>query len=543
MPATAPPAPSPAECAAEGGHAYPPDDPAAGCTYCGHPRPTDPGSPEPQPKAEAPAEVVEVVEPQVPSLPPETHSALERAAEAAMAMPGMPGADEFLLLAAQARMLSLSGAAPALVKGDPHVAFHVAMIGRDLGLSPSSALELIDVIKTKAGPRISLSPQLLNGQLRRLGLGTVHPSIRTEDRCVVLAVGPRGLDPRCVRRQALLQQEDPDSGAWHVPDDAPAGPCQCDIVGASEFTWEDARQAELVGPECMVGNHKGQTKSRNDGSTYQTCGCNQGYVTYPKRMLWWRASGFCADDYFPEASLGLYSPEALGAVIDVDGRPIDPASVELPEGYEPPPPPVRPPDPNTVPASPDSIAELQARIDKLPAGAKAAMRELWMAADDGGEPRLPPIGKLLHRHVPVARGVLSAIERRTKAGEFGDGDVGGAPDGTPQEPAGDDGGTDGAPEPAEASSDDVGAQGEADPGPPADAVEPAPADEPPPPAFDPANTDELVELLRQMRPPELRDACTHRGLATTGNPDALRHRLGQAMMAEGWTPPAPDTLL
>jgi hypothetical protein len=284
-------------------------------------------------------------------------SAIERAAEAAVMMPGVPGRDEFMSLAMQARILSLSGAAPQAVRDNPHLAFHIAMVGRDLGISPSASLELIDVIRGKWDStakqyeyRLSLSPQLLNGQIRRLGLGSIRPVERTNERALAVALDPHG---------------------------EPLGP-------PSEFTWEDARMASLVGPECKPGDHKTVTKQRSGGGSYTTCGCNQGYITYPKRMLWWRAAGFAADDYFPEAGLGLYSPEALGAVVDEEGRPIDPASVELPEGYggeiesstsddaatsttpdEPP------------PGDPERAWELQRKIHALPDEQRAQMAERW----------------------------------------------------------------------------------------------------------------------------------------------------------------------
>ncbi len=223
-----------------------------------------------------------------------TESAIEAAAEAALLMPGVPGHAEFLTLAATARMLCLSGAAPKPVRGNPHLAFHIALVGRDLGISPTAALELIDVLDTKAGPRISLSPQLMNGQLRRLGLGAVRPIKRTLTEAIAGAYDPDGL-----------------------------------LLGESEFTWEDAVTAGLADERCEPNRHY-RPNSGND-----RCKCNQGYRAWPKRMLWWRAAGFCADDYFPEAGLGLYSPEALGAVVDEHGRPIDPSTIELPDGYQP----------------------------------------------------------------------------------------------------------------------------------------------------------------------------------------------------------------
>lgn len=303
-------------------------------------------------------------------------SAIERAAEAALDIPSVPGRDEFLSLAMQARILSLSGAAPEAVRNNPHVAFHVAMVGRDLGISPSAALQLIDVLKTRNGYQLSLSPQLLNAQIRRLGLGRIRPLVQERDRCVAQAVAPDGT-----------------------------------VLGETEFTWEDARDAELVGPKCMPGAHVKDQRREKNGRSWMVCGCNQGYVTYPRRMMWWRASGFCANDYFPEAGLGLYSPEELGAVVDEDGRPIDPATVALPQGYD---------DPAEIeqgrqaqaqaerdqPADPDALWRLQLLIAALPEGAQHELRQAWT----GKESRLRgvPARVVPHRLLKIAEGLVNA---------------------------------------------------------------------------------------------------------------------------------------
>lgn len=86
----------------------------------------------------------------------------------------------------------------------------------------------------------------------------------------------------------------------------------------------------------------------------------------------WRASGFAADDYFPEASLGLYSPEALGQTVDDEGRMIDPAHVALPDGYG------GPADLDDEPADPAEVADLKARIAALPDEQRLALRERWV---------------------------------------------------------------------------------------------------------------------------------------------------------------------
>lgn len=300
-------------------------------------------------------------------------AAIDRAAEAALANPGVPGRDEFLSLAAQARMLSLSGAAPEAVRDNPHIAFHVAMVGRDLGISPSAALQLIDVIKTRGGYQLSLSPQLLNGQVRRLGLGAIQPVVQERDRCVARAVGPDGV-----------------------------------VLGETEFTWEDARDAGLVGPRCMPGEHR----AGSDGK----CGCNQGYRTYPRRMMWWRAAGFCAADWFPEASLGLYSPEELGAVVDEEGRPLDPAQVALPPGYDDPQ--ERRREQQTAgdrPADPYALWELQESIAALPEGLQQELRTAW--AGEQSRLRGFPARRLPERLYRTARAMVNGFwGKATSAG-------------------------------------------------------------------------------------------------------------------------------
>lgn len=359
---------------------------------------------------------VEVVIPPEQSAPhpvPVEHSALERAAEAAMAMPGLPGRDEFLMLAVQARILSMSAGAPKAVRNNPHLAFHVAMVGRDLGISPSAALELIDVIGEGDKTRLSLSPQLLNGQIRRLGLGSIVPAVRANDRCVAMALEPGGkIDPRC---RATLPDVHHDE-------------CGCvGVLGGTEFTWEEARQAGLAGRDCKAWNdHSADCKANKRDSQK----CAQGWRTYPRRMLWWRAGGYCADDFFPEAGLGLYTAEELGSVVDEEGRPIDPANVELPDGYAPP---EKQPSilddvvaDATDETDPDLVQErqaLQGQIDALRVvpDAVAALKVLWEQQDDEGRRKTPPWlhERFQRRHLVRARAIVKSVEDRVKRGEFG----------------------------------------------------------------------------------------------------------------------------
>jgi len=395
------------------------------------------------PTADAPTPV-EVVEPPAPA--GRAYTALERAADVALQLPASPGRDEFLSLAMQARILSMSGGAPAPIRNNPHLAFHLVMIGRDLGISGTAALQLVDVIGwDKRKPtdydnvQLSLSPELVLGQIRRLGLGSIRPGERTDERAVAIACGPSG-----------------------------------EVWGETEFTWQDAITAGLVGKDCQPGNHatSSQTRTRNDGSSYTTtkCPCHQGYITYPKRMLWWRAAGWCQSDFFPEASIGLYSPEELGAVVDEQGRPIDPATIELPEGYVRELPPPNPLDELLPQEEADAFAGRGKAIAAAGTDARAALNELWSKEDDP----LPVPSHLTARQKGKANARMTSIEAKIKRGEFGeDAKTAWAASTWPgkdgaQEPAGaseTDGGADTADEAPEAAVGDPGPSGEATPAP------------------------------------------------------------------------------
>lgn len=291
------------------------------------------------------------------------HSAVDAIADAALATPGMAGVEEFKSICLQARLLSMSAAAPEHIAGNPHVALHIVLIGRDLGISPSAAVELIDIIKTKNGLRPSMSPQLLNGQIRRLGLGSIVKAIDNDDRCVALAMGPGGrLDMRCRKAQSYPFHWY-DVEPWtvnaerQIPDERCTCSCTPDLwIGDTEFSWQDAQLAGLAGLECTPHEHKKETKQGRSGGSYESCPCSFGYSAYWPRMRWWRASGFCADDWFPEAGLGLYTAEELGAFVDADGRAIDVEGVEIPPGYE-----AHKGTPGYV--APPSEEELELRID------------------------------------------------------------------------------------------------------------------------------------------------------------------------------------
>lgn len=275
--------------------------------------------------------------------------------------------------------------------------------------------------------------------------------------------------------------------------------------------------AGLVAQDCQPGAHSAICKNRDSKSWLR---CNTGYVTYPKRMMWWRAAGFCADDWFPTASMGLYSPEALGAVVDEEGRPIDPSTVRLPDGYEPEPPP--PP----APAEMVTVAErddLRRRLRSLPEAAQPVAATAWKIGldgsfDDPNSAYLQPLGKegedpkLPKRTLAKARALVAHFEERAKGGEWGDWTPPPAPPADPK-PAGDD-----------SSS---GAAADKDPAPA------APAD---PPAGDGAGDPPLPPVTAPaapVAPPTPPEAHTASQSAADGVPEPCPACHGTGIVGQG----------
>jgi hypothetical protein len=66
---------------------------------------------------------------------------------------------------------------------------------------------------------------------------------------------------------------------------------------------------------------------------------------------------------------------------------------------------------------PAKIADLQARIGKLPDAARAALREMWTTPNEAGE-NLPPVKALMDRHSARADAMVSSVESRVRSGHF-----------------------------------------------------------------------------------------------------------------------------
>ena len=460
--------------------------------------------------------------------------AIDAAADLALT-PGVPGRDEFLNLCLQAKLLSMSAAVPAGLRDNPHLCLHVVLIARARGIDPASAVGLIDFIPEdknhpERGGQLAESPELKCSQVKRLGLGSVELLVEEHDRAVAVALEPGG---RIVRDKV--------SGAV------------VDIIGEigrTTFDWEDAKLAQLVDERCAGpwAHWKG-----SDGSK---CGCKWNYRTYPKRMLGWRAKGFCATDNFPEVSTGLYSPEELGAVVDEQGRMIDPATVELPAGYEPPPPPEVPR------ATQAEVDEIRATIAILDQEGRDELRGHW------GRAGIKPITRedFGPNDAKKARSLLNGITTRRRRAGWNEEearnqaiyrgtrrliywmattplpeDEDQAQPTAEQPPAA---------EPAEAPADQQApAQGSAPVSPPPEAPdaqtppeapepaqEPAqaaaPADEPRvPPGMPDEEVDQIIERVKRMKPDQVIEALRERGKPTTGN-QALRARRLTALMCQ-----------
>lgn len=541
----------------------------AHCDKCGTSADVPHDTPQPQPEdAVQPDEVLRTGDAQPstteppPATQPDQNAALERATEDALASPGVPGRDEFLTLAQTARMLSMSPLVPKFFRGNPAACFHLAMIGRDLGISPTSAVELIDVMPDKREGnqrqedvktgRPMLSPELLNAQVQRLGLGSIVPLYRGIDRCVAVALAPGGsLDRTCIklgRHFYGLPDDWVDFGVLAPNEDRvalgvayqgaveagtlPSIPtCRCDgIIGESEFTWAMAITAGLVqgagrdyGTDhvaCEPGNHHPYTHTANSKS-WVKCDCNQGYITYPERMLWWRASGFCQSDFLPQASIGLYSPEELGASVDMEGRMLDLSTVALPPGYEPgthgeggrg-----KAPDATTEAATAEQLAEVSARIAAMSPEAQTFLKAEWK------ERNIEPVSHLTAAGYRAANTAMTKAEAMHPATTPAEHPATASP---PPAPVAQEA-TDKAPDPPAAPEPSAGPQAPA--GMPPDLaaqfghLEPVPTN---------ALADSATATVKMMPVKVIDEALKGRGISTEGTPDDRGLRLAEALLNE-----------
>ncbi len=324
----------------------------------------------------------------------------------------IPDRQAFLTMAATARMLSMSAATPPAMR-DPYVAFHVVMMGRALNLDPASAMNLIDVIgydknaQTQDKLQLSLSPELLVARVAMMGVGSVELLWATKTRAAAVALHPGGKVIRATKNAGDVKIGD-----------------VVEIIGEKgrvEFDWDMAEEAELTDDRCVWNSeldvviHWKKVNTNGRGWTNNTPnGCRCGsYKKHPGRMMGWRAMGFCVHTYFPQASLGLYSAEELGAPVDDNGRAIDVTTVELPEGYNTTAATTGgPPAANIEPADPAAIDEIRKRVKVLPDNRKQEFLGRW--ADKVKEGRLPKLDDLLGSQVALALALVSGAEALAK---------------------------------------------------------------------------------------------------------------------------------
>lgn len=186
---------------------------------------------------------------------------------------GLATADEWNAIVAQANTLALTEIVPKPFRGKPHDIVAVAMIGRELGLSPMMAMQYIHVIDGKP----AMSAELMNAKVRTSGHRITLVEL-TVERCII-------------------EGERRDTGE----------------IQRAEFTMEDADRAEL-------------TKLPSSGK-------NGNWQKVPKAMLWARTVSMLCRMLFPDVIAGAsYVPEELGAEVDEDGVPLaaDAPSTALP---------------------------------------------------------------------------------------------------------------------------------------------------------------------------------------------------------------------
>lgn len=316
-----------------------------------------------------------------------------------------PSPDEWERMTAMAVVMSASNIVPAALRGKPNDVFVILWTGRDLGIPVTTALRSVHVIEGTP----SLSPKLRIARVHMLGLGDVVPDPMQEAdprlACIALALDNAKCNV-CKGAQFLGLDEE-------TMKPIPCEACRTTghrIKGKYEYTWAMAKAAGALSQtdDCTPDDHK--CKSSNNGKT--TWRCKQNWRTYPDRMLWWRAGGYIVDTVFPEAGMGLYSPDELGAVTDEDGTMINVDTVELPSGYEG----SRRGGRSAAsvePADPAEVEALGKRIQALPEAQKASLKLRW--DEKGHEGRINTLATLLSTQLPIAKALVNGAEADAKA--------------------------------------------------------------------------------------------------------------------------------
>ena len=308
-----------------------------------------------------------------PAAPPEPVPGGLDEAEAALAV--MPGAEEWERLCVMARVLSAADNAPAEVKRKPADVLLILLTARDLEIPMTDALRTVQVVKG----RVTLAPRLKMALVERKGLGWVRPC----------SPDPRtgqcpycGSTTGCTDTKAVAHALVTRTGEMH----------------SYTFTIADAERAKLV-----------RSGQNGDGA----------WITYPQRMLSWRACGYLTDDVFPGAAIGIYTPDEMGAVVDAEGNMIDVLSVEVPTGFE------RPGrggggDVEVARITADEAAELKRRVYALPEEARPVLAGEWAERelDPVEVVRDDVVTRMRAQQLKRATALVQAYEARAKRGEW-----------------------------------------------------------------------------------------------------------------------------
>lgn len=272
-------------------------------------------------------------------------------------LPVIAPENEFRALAMQAKMLSGSSLVPSALRGKPHDVLLILLTGRDLGIAPTAALRKCYVVDGQ----VTIAPAMKLALIKIQGKGCIRPPAKgdpdfpnTKTRATAIAYDNNGKE-----------------------------------INRSTLEWDDVKDITAKGRALLVDK--------------------DNWKNYPGRMLWWRISGWLADDIWPEASFGIYSPDEIGAVTDEEGHVIDVKEVKVVDGFE------RKQD---TPAAmiEDAVAEaLTARSRALPPEGKEVLKQFFREREIQGS-----IFSQTAAKVKIIEPMIAAVEKRAAAGEWGD---------------------------------------------------------------------------------------------------------------------------
>jgi hypothetical protein len=320
---------------------------------------------------------------------PEPHVSDEQVAAALVPvepLPVMPLPGEWEQILGMAVAFSKAQICPRALKGKPNDMALVLWTGRELGVPLTSAMREVYVIEGTT----TISPKLKLGRVQMLGLGKIIPDPLAEQ-SKTSATALALLNERCQLCQGasgwLIKDGEPvPCPACHTTGFKPAGP-------PHTFTWEDARIAGLISAtdDCTPDHHVCK-----HGDKWR---CKDNWRHWPKNMTWWRASTQSVDIYFPQAGLGLYTPDDVGIITDINGEIIDVDVVQTWTSDAP---------AETPPASAEQVADIRWRVAALPEAQRTEFVNRWTEKVEEG--RLEPVRELLSSHVALGTALLQGAE-------------------------------------------------------------------------------------------------------------------------------------